>query len=96
MAPYLNQVLALRFRHERLKLGSGEGVDKTSLGHDQKKHLGAGEDGQLVCLWKSISTGSRRVTGSTIASNAMREANDVATRRRVGEGVARGRRTAWT
>lgn len=47
---YLDEVLALSLRHQRLELGSGEGVDEAGLRHDQQQHLGSGEDGQLVCL----------------------------------------------
>jgi hypothetical protein len=47
---YLDQVLALGLGHQRLELGGGEGVDETSLGHNEQKDLGASEDGQLVGL----------------------------------------------
>lgn len=47
---YLDQVLTLGLGHQRLQLGSGEGVDETSLGDDEQKDLGASEDGQLVGL----------------------------------------------
>ena len=47
---YLNQVLALGLGDQWLKLGSGEGVDQTSLRDDQQEHLSAGEDGQFIGL----------------------------------------------
>lgn len=49
-ASYLDEVLALGLGDERLQLGGGEGVDQSGLGDDEQEHLGAGEDGQLVCL----------------------------------------------
>jgi hypothetical protein len=47
---YLDQVLALGLGDQRLELGSGEGVDETSLGDDEQKDLGASEDRQFVGL----------------------------------------------
>ena len=47
---YLDQVLALGLGYQRLQLGSSEGVYQTGLRHDEKEHLGAGEDGELVGL----------------------------------------------
>ena len=52
---YLDQVLALGLGHQRLELGSGEGVDETSLGHDEQKDLGASEDRQFVGLARTVS-----------------------------------------
>lgn len=56
VAAYLDEVLALGFRHQRLQLGRGEGVDETRLGHDEQQYLGAGQDRQLVglrCIWSA-------------------------------------------
>lgn len=47
---YLDQVLALSLSDERLKLGRGEGVDKTGLGHDEQQNLGSRENRKLVGL----------------------------------------------
>lgn len=80
-APYLNEILALRLGHKRLKLGCGEGVHQASLGHDQKQHLGASEDGQLVCLHDGISIVSRRV--GWLILGPTRCMGNVATRERV-------------
>lgn len=33
---HLNQILAFRFRDERLELGCGEGVDESGLGNDEE------------------------------------------------------------
>ena len=52
---YLDQVLALGLGHQRLELGGGEGVDETSLGHDEQKDLGASEDRQFVGLARTVS-----------------------------------------
>lgn len=41
---YLNQVLAFGLCDKWLKLGGGEGVDKTGFRDDQQKNLCAGED----------------------------------------------------
>lgn len=49
-ASYLDQVLAFGLCDQRLKLGSGEGVDKTGFGDDQQENLCASKDGQFVCL----------------------------------------------
>lgn len=46
----LDQVLALGLCDERLELGGGEGVDKTSFRDHQQKDLGACESAQLVRL----------------------------------------------
>jgi hypothetical protein len=40
----LDQILAFGLGDERLKLGSGECVDKTGLRNDQEENLGSGED----------------------------------------------------
>jgi hypothetical protein len=55
-AAYLDEVLALGLGHERLQLGCGECVHQARLGHDEEQHLGAGEDGQLVCLACRVSS----------------------------------------
>jgi hypothetical protein len=47
---HLNKIFSLRLRDKRLQLGGGECVDKTGLRDDEKQHLGASEDGQLVGL----------------------------------------------
>lgn len=47
---YLNEVLAFWFGHQRLKFGRGEGVNKAGFRHDEEEYLGAGQNGQLVCL----------------------------------------------
>ena len=47
---HLDEVLALCFCHQRLQLGGGKGVDETRLGHDEEKHLSAGEHRQFICL----------------------------------------------
>lgn len=47
---YLNEVLAFRFGHQRLKFGSGEGVHQAGFRHDEEEYLSAGQNGQLVCL----------------------------------------------
>lgn len=47
---YLNQILAFRFGDQRLKLWGGEGVDEPGFRHDEEEYLGAGENGQLICL----------------------------------------------
>lgn len=39
----LNEVLAFRLGDKGLKFGSGEGVDKASLGYDEKEDLSACE-----------------------------------------------------
>jgi hypothetical protein len=44
-ATYLDEIFPFRFRHQRLQLGGGEGVDETGLRHDQQQHLGAGQHG---------------------------------------------------
>lgn len=49
-ATYLDQVLALSLSDQRLQLGRSEGVDKTSLGHDQQEDLGASQDGEFIGL----------------------------------------------
>jgi len=41
----LNEILAFRLGDERLELGGGESIDETSLGHDEKEDLSAGEGG---------------------------------------------------
>lgn len=71
LSSYLNEVLALGLRDERLELGSGEGVDETGLGHDEKKHLGAGEDRELVCLRECVSWLRRRVEKLILRCNAL-------------------------
>lgn len=48
---YLDEVLALGLGYERLEFGGCEGVDKAGFGHDEEEDLGAGEDGEFVCLW---------------------------------------------
>lgn len=73
LASYLNKVLAFGFCYERLKLGSGESVHETGLGHDEKQHLGAGEDGQLVCLSSVVSIILRRVWELKVGSNGLGE-----------------------
>ena len=45
---YLDEILSLRLRDERLELGCGEGVDETSLGDDKEEHLSASEDLSLI------------------------------------------------
>jgi len=40
----LNQILAFWFRDERLELWCCEGIDQTSLGHDEKKDLRSSKD----------------------------------------------------
>jgi hypothetical protein len=47
----LDKVLALRLCDEGLEFCGGEGVNKAGLGDDQKKDLGSGEGGELVCLF---------------------------------------------
>ena len=47
---YLNEIFALRFRNKGLQLGSGEGIHESCFRHNKKQHLGAGQDGQFVCL----------------------------------------------
>ena len=54
---YLNQILAFRFGHQRLKLWGCEGVDEPGFRHDEEEYLGAGENGQLICL-----TQTRRIS----------------------------------
>jgi hypothetical protein len=49
-ASYLDEVLAFGFCDQRLELGGGESVDKTSFGHDEQQNLGAGEHRELVSL----------------------------------------------
>ena len=46
----LDEVLALMLGDEGLELGRGEGVDDTSLGHDEQQDLCAGEGRELVGL----------------------------------------------
>lgn len=55
---YLDEVLALGFGDQRLELGSGEGVDKSGLGDDEQKHLGASQDGEFIRLSMLFSTGN--------------------------------------
>jgi hypothetical protein len=47
---YLDQVLSLGLGHQRLELGSGEGVNETSFRDDEQKNLSASEDRQFVGL----------------------------------------------
>lgn len=47
---YLDQVLALCFGDQRLKLRGCESVHEASLGHDQQQDLGPCKNGQLVRL----------------------------------------------
>lgn len=47
---YLNQILALGFGDQRLKLGCGEGIDKTRFGNNQEQDLCSGKDGELISL----------------------------------------------
>lgn len=47
---YLNQVLALGLRDERLELGCCESVDQSRLGNDEEEDLSTGQDGQLIGL----------------------------------------------
>jgi hypothetical protein len=47
---YLNQVFALWFCYEWLKLGRCEGVNQASLGDNEQQYLGAGQDRELVGL----------------------------------------------
>jgi hypothetical protein len=47
---YLDQVLALGLGHQRLKLGSSEGVDETSFRDDEQEDLSTSEDRQFVGL----------------------------------------------
>ncbi len=74
--PYLDQILSLRFRNERLKLGRRECIDQASFGDHEEKDLSASEDGQLVRL---ISNGSVRVVVETrsrlVCARARRHAN---------------------
>jgi len=60
----LDQVLALGFGHQGLELGGGEGVDETSLRHDEQEDLSTSEDGQFVGLLHdtSLSLGEGDVT----------------------------------
>lgn len=46
----LDEVLALGLGDQRLQLRRGERVHEPGLGHDKEKHLGAGQDRQLVRL----------------------------------------------
>ena len=46
----LNEVLAFGLGHERLELGSGEGIDETGLRDDEEKDLSTRERGKLVGL----------------------------------------------
>lgn len=71
LSSYLNEVFALGLRDERLELGSGEGVDETGLGYDKEKHLGAGEDRELVCLRECVSWFTRRVERLILRCNAL-------------------------
>jgi len=50
---YLNQVLSFCLCNERLKLWCREGIDKTCLGDNKKKDLGASQDGQFISLCRS-------------------------------------------
>lgn len=43
-ATYLDEVLALRLGHERLKLRRGECVDQPRLGNDKQEDLSASQD----------------------------------------------------
>ena len=40
----LNEILALWLGNEGLELGSGEGIDETSLGDDQEENLCPSQD----------------------------------------------------
>lgn len=53
---YLNEILAFWLGDERLEFRCGEGVDETGFRNDEKKHLGASEDRQFICLrrWSSV------------------------------------------
>lgn len=76
---YLDQVLALGLGHQRLELGSGEGVDETGLGDNEQKDLGASEDRQFVGLARTLSV--KGAIGSEaerhVASRVVRTSNDV-------------------
>jgi hypothetical protein len=48
--PYLNQVLAFWLGDEWLQFRGCERVDEASLGDDQQKDLGTGEDREFVGL----------------------------------------------
>lgn len=51
----LNQVFAFWLSDERLQFGSGECVNKASLGDDQEQDLSASEDREFVCLLHNTS-----------------------------------------
>lgn len=51
----LDQVLAFGFGYKWLQFGRGERVYEARLGHHEKEHLGAREDGQLVGLEESTT-----------------------------------------
>ncbi|CDK24650.1 unnamed protein product [Kuraishia capsulata CBS 1993] len=69
----LDEIFAFRFCHQRLKLGGGEGVDESSFGHDEQKHLGSGQHRKLVSLLHDASLTLRE---SDVASGlVLNEAN---------------------
>jgi hypothetical protein len=47
---YLDQILALGLRNQRLKLGSSEGVHETGFGDDEEENLGPGKDREFIGL----------------------------------------------
>lgn len=49
-AAYLNEVLAIRLRDQRLQLWCCKGVDETCLGNDEEENLCSSENRQLVSL----------------------------------------------
>ena len=59
---YLDEVLAFSLGYEWLELGCSEGVDQTSLGNDEEKDLGTGENRQFIRLPQSTSQSSKICT----------------------------------
>ena len=49
----LDEVLALGLGDEWLKLGGSEGVDETSLRHDEQEYLCASQSRKFICLYST-------------------------------------------